>query len=208
MSNLATLLRPSRQRKIIHKGEQDSNMCFPWGSWLHFLKGSSQILVELTSLAKVLKEKIGWGKLSKENIFPRELVSGPKVPLGTWFALGNGWTWGNHVCLKNLSPCAPRNHLSFKNLSYIFKNHLLVPLAPSNHVSMGNFKGPFALSNHISFEELYNHYSWMIILPSYIRTIHDKDLHWKRIEPKPSHPLCHNFNLQKYQTQSYLIQSS
>jgi hypothetical protein len=56
-SNLATLLGPSRQRKIIHKGEQNSNMCFPWGTWLHFLKESSQILVELTSLANMLKEK-------------------------------------------------------------------------------------------------------------------------------------------------------
>lgn len=149
MNNLATLLWPSRQWKIIHKGEQDSNMCFPWGSWLLFLKESFQILVKLTSLAKVLKEKNrlkqvvqGEGELVP-NIFPRELVSGPKVPLGTWFALGNGWTWGNHVCLKNLSPCAPRNHLSFKNLGYN-KNHVLVPFAPSNHVSIGNFKGPFA----------------------------------------------------------------
>jgi hypothetical protein len=60
------------------------------------LKESFQILVKLTSLAKVLKEKNrlkqvvqGEGELVP-NIFPRELVSGPKVPLGTWFALGNG----------------------------------------------------------------------------------------------------------------------
>jgi hypothetical protein len=91
------------------------------------LKESSQILVELTLLAKVLKEKNrlrqvvkGDGEL-EPNIFPRELVSGPKVPLRTWFTLGNGWTWGNHVCLKNLSPCAQETIFLLRTLSTIKK---------------------------------------------------------------------------------------
>jgi len=38
-SNLATLLGPSRHRKVIHKGEQNSNMCVSLGHLVTLLEG-------------------------------------------------------------------------------------------------------------------------------------------------------------------------
>jgi len=38
------------------------------------------------------------------DVFPRELANGPKVPQGTWIALGTEGTSGNHVCLGEFGP--------------------------------------------------------------------------------------------------------
>jgi hypothetical protein len=50
------------------------------------------------------------------DVLPRELASGPKVPQGTWIALGTEGTSGNHVCLGEFGPICPKQHISFVNL--------------------------------------------------------------------------------------------
>jgi len=87
------------------------------------------------------------------DVFPRELANGPKVPQGTWIALGTEGTSGNHVCLGEFGPICPKKHISFVNLgpfamgkTWFFKE--------CGDIVLGNigFLGslcPFASSNHI-----------------------------------------------------------
>jgi hypothetical protein len=50
------------------------------------------------------------------DVFLKELANGPKVPQGTWIALGTKGTSGNHVCLGAFGPICPKKHISFLNL--------------------------------------------------------------------------------------------
>jgi hypothetical protein len=49
----------------------------------------------------------------KPHLFHGENANEPKVLEGTWFALCNRKTWGNHVSLKELGVICPKKNLCF-----------------------------------------------------------------------------------------------
>ncbi len=86
------------------------------------------------------------------DVFPRELANGPKVPQGTWIALGTEGPLGNHVCLGEFGPICHGKTSFFKECGDIVLGNIgflgnLCPFASSNHISLGKL-GICALRNH------------------------------------------------------------
>jgi hypothetical protein len=44
--NLTPLSKPTCSKKTILLDEHELSLCFPWGTWLHFLGESSKIIVQ------------------------------------------------------------------------------------------------------------------------------------------------------------------
>jgi len=109
-SNLVPLLKPNCSKKNNSSREQESSLCFHWGTLVPFLGESSQIFVQFgpTSLAKLPHEKRkgGWSKFSeqKENWSPMFSLGNLQISWGKWAQS----SLTNMVCPKELQPICSR----------------------------------------------------------------------------------------------------
>lgn len=147
-SNLVPLLKPNCFKKNNSSREEESRLCFHWGTLVHFLRESSQIFVQFgpTSLAKLPQEKRSgiWSKFSeeKENWSPMFSLGNLQISWGKWAqsSLTNmvcPKQQGNNVCPKELEPICSRKTCFLGGTWAHSLSRNLGSFVQGNHVSLG-----------------------------------------------------------------------
>ncbi len=90
--NLTPLSKPTCSRKTILLEEHELILCFPWGTWLHFLGENSQLIVQFGPIFLVKLQQKRRNRV-ETNLPRRRGIGAWWLSLGTckraWNSLGN-----------------------------------------------------------------------------------------------------------------------